>query len=71
MKQPDLDREYPERTNPPKVAKSDSGTLRINGEPVSDIRIGAGVMNYTRYCGCGKCDSCLIGRVALQTAWKE
>lgn len=41
------------------------GDIYMNGKKIDDKRIGCGVLNYTRYCGCGNCDSCLIGKVFL------
>ena len=66
----DPNRAYTPRKNVP-VFTIVEGDLFENGKPFEGTReqmatrIGCGVMNFTRSCRCGKCDSCLIGKAYL------
>lgn len=46
------------------LAHADGRNIRWSSE-----RVGAAVLNYTRFCGCGRCDSCLVGRAFL--GWSQ
>jgi hypothetical protein len=38
----------------------------VNGELWKENRVGAAILNYTKKCQCGNCDSCLVGMTFLQ-----
>lgn len=57
---------YPIRKPPNIEIRAGSGEVYVNGEHWNQSRVGTAIMNFTRFCLCGHCDSCLVGKMFLK-----
>lgn len=57
---------YAKRKPPVIEVRTGSGEVYVNGEHWNGNRVGAAIMNFTRTCQCGHCDSCLVGKRFLR-----
>lgn len=62
--------QYPKRINLPKIRKSGEKII-VNHVVWNGNRVGAAILNFTRFCKCGNCDSCLVGSFVLNPVLED
>ena len=50
----------------PKIVVQSADVVLVDGQPWTGGRLGAAVLNATQYCGCERCNSCLVGAALLK-----